>query len=111
MRRWEISNIPNEGVDLDSVNVVKLLESLLDLSLVGLDVDNEDEGVVLLDLLHGRLSVERVNDDLVLIETGLMWDRLAWELWCTGELEGLWLVEGGAVADLADLLVVNLHVC
>lgn len=35
------------------------------------DIADEDEGVVLLHLLHGALSVERVDDDLVLIETGL----------------------------------------
>lgn len=34
--------IPDEGVDLDRVNVVELLERLLDLSLVGLRVDDED---------------------------------------------------------------------
>lgn len=62
--------------------------------LVGFDVHNEDESVVLLDLLHGRLGVERVNDDLVLIETWLMWDRLAWVFWRAGELKSLWLVEG-----------------
>jgi hypothetical protein len=103
-----LNNIPDEGVDLDGVNVVELLESLLDLSLVGLDVNNEDEGVVLLDLLHGALGVERVDDDLVLIETWLVWDALAWELWSTGELEGLWLVEGRRETDLADLLGVDL---
>jgi hypothetical protein len=41
-------SVPDEGVDLDGVNVVELLQGNLDLSLVGLDVDNEDEGVLLL---------------------------------------------------------------
>ena len=58
---------PDEGVDLNGVNVIELLEGLLDLGLVGLGVDNEDKGVVLLNLLHGTLSVQRVNDDLVLV--------------------------------------------
>jgi hypothetical protein len=40
----------DEGVDLDAVDVVLLLESGSDLALVGLDVADEDEGVVLLDL-------------------------------------------------------------
>jgi hypothetical protein len=100
--------IPDEGVDLDGIDVVELLQRLLDLSLVGLDIDDEDEGVVLLNLLHGALGVERVNDDLVLIETRLRRNGLSEILWVAGELEGLRLVEGRRGADLADLLGVNL---
>lgn len=40
----------DEGVDFDAFNVVLLLKSGSDLALVGLDIDDEDEGVVLLDL-------------------------------------------------------------
>jgi hypothetical protein len=98
----------DQGVDLDGVDVVELLESLLDLTLVGLDVDDEDEGVVLLDLLHGALGVERVDDDLVLIEARSVWDALAWVLWRAGQDQGLWAVEGRGEADLAGLLGVNL---
>lgn len=43
----------DEGVDLDGVDLVQLLDGVLNLSLVRLDVDDEDEGVVLLDLLLG----------------------------------------------------------
>jgi len=78
------------------------------LSLVGLDVDNEDEGVVLFDLLHGALGVERVDDNLVLIETGKMGNRLSEVFGSTGELKGLRSVERNRVSDLADLLGVDL---
>lgn len=71
------SHIPDQCVDLDGVNVVQLLESLLDLALVGLDVDDENQRVVLLDLLHRTLRVQRVQDDLVCVETRLVRDRLA----------------------------------
>jgi hypothetical protein len=101
-------DIPDEGIDLDGVNIVKLLESLLDLALVGLDVDNEDEGVVLLNLLHRALGVERVDDDLVLIETRSVGDALAWVLWRAREDEGLWAVEGRRKTDLAGLVSVHL---
>lgn len=94
----------DQGVDLEAVNVVKLLEGKLDLSLVGLDVNDEDEGVVLLHLLHGALSVERVDDNLVLIETRLVGDRSTRVLGSTAGDQGLGAVEGGAVASL-DLLV------
>lgn len=104
-------NIPDEGVDLDGVDVIELLQGLLDLSLVGQSVDDEDEGVVLLDLLHGALGVERVDDDLVSIKDGLADDRLAGVLGLAGQLEGLGLVEGRRETDLADLVGVDLSLC
>jgi hypothetical protein len=79
----------DEGVDLDAADVVLLLERSGDLALVGLDVDDEDEGVVLLDLLHGRLGVERVDEDLGGIHARLMGNRLAGVLARTRQLEGL----------------------
>jgi len=94
----------NESVDLDSVNVVKLLQSSLDLSLVCLDIDDENKSVVLLNLLHCRLCVERVNDDFVRIQAGLMWNRLAGILGRSRNLNGLRLVEGRGVPDFARLL-------
>lgn len=101
-------NIPDQGVDLDGVDVIELLEGSLDLGLVGLDVDNEDEGVVLLDLLHGTLSVERVDDDLVLIKAGLVLNGLAEVLGVPGKSEGLRAAEGGRGSDLGLLVGVNL---
>lgn len=67
----------DERVNLDGGDIVLLLESGGDLALVGLDVDDEDQGVVLLNLLHGRLGVKRVDEDLASIEAGLVRDRLA----------------------------------
>jgi hypothetical protein len=102
-------DIPDKGVDLDGINVIELLQCLLDLSLVGLDIDDENESVVLLNLLHGALGVERVDYDFVLIKTRLVRNRLAWVLWRARELKGLGLVECGGEADLADLVGVNLY--
>ena len=51
--------VPNQGVDLDRLNVIQFLHGVLNLSLVRLEVCDEDEGVVLLDLLHRGLSVQR----------------------------------------------------
>ena len=103
------SAVPDQGVDLDAVNVVLLLEGVLDLPLVGPGSDDEDKGVVLLDLLHGGLGVERVEEDLVLVDgEALRWDRLAGVLWRARQLESLWAVEGGREPDLADLVRVDL---
>lgn len=101
-------NIPNQGVDLDSVHVVKLLQSLLDLSLVRLDIHDKHQGVVLLDLLHRALGVQRVNDNLVVVETGLMRDGFAGVFWRPRKLEGLGSVEGGRRANLANFVGVGL---
>lgn len=102
-------NIPDQGVDLDGVDVVKLLEGKLDLSLVGLNIDDEDEGVVLLHLLHGALGVEGVDNDLVLIEARQRGDRLAGVLGSTGKDQSLGAVERAAGADLALLVGVSLY--
>lgn len=39
-------------VDLITFNLVKLLNSSLDLAFVGLDVNNENKGIAILDKLH-----------------------------------------------------------
>ena len=101
-------DIPDKGVDLDRVNIIELLQRLLDLSLVCLDIDDENQGVVLLNLLHGTLGVERVDDDLVLIEARLMRNGLSWIFGSTGELESLGSVESCRKTDFADLVRVRL---
>jgi hypothetical protein len=112
--RWLVvgareKHIPDQSVDLLGVNVVQLLQGTLDLGLVGLDVDDEDESVVLLNLLHGRLGVERVDNDLVLVQAGLVGDGLAVVLGSTRQLESLGAVEGGRQSDLAGLVGVALQ--
>lgn len=59
------------------------------MALVGLDVADEDKGVVLLNLLHGRLGVERVDEDLLSVHARRMGDRLARVLAGAGQFEGL----------------------
>ncbi len=93
----------DQGVDLGSRNVVKLLESTLDLALVSGTVNDEDESVVLLDLLHGRLGVERVEDGAESIHARSVGDSLAGVLGRLGKVEGLGATESGVGADLADL--------
>ncbi|CAN7981733.1 unnamed protein product [Ixodes pacificus] len=61
---------PDERVDFGHIDVIQLLHSRLDLVLVGPQVDDEHQRVVILDLLHRRLRCQRVLDDGELIETG-----------------------------------------
>jgi hypothetical protein len=92
------------------------------------DIADEDKSVVLLHLLHGTLSVERVNDDLVLIETGLASNGVTGVLGLTSSDQGcssvslqlsnrgfgthtLRAMEGGAEASLDLLVGVGLFTC
>ena len=100
--------VPYESVDLDSLDIVQLLQSLLDLSLVCLDIHNEDQRVVLLDFFHRTFRIQWVNDDLVVVESGLMRNRFSWVFWRSGEDEGLRSVEGSGEADFAGFVCVHL---
>lgn len=51
-------NSPDESVDLRSLDIVQLLNGILDLTLVRLDINDEHQGVVLLNLLHRGLGVQ-----------------------------------------------------
>lgn len=85
---------------LRDVDIIQLLDSRLDLMLVCLDVTDEDEGVVILDLLHGRLGGERVLDDVVGVHLVPARCGLPGVLGSTGRAEGLGAVELDAGADL-----------
>ena len=61
--------LPDESVDPGHVDVVQLLDGRLDLVLVRLEVDQEDQGVVVFDLLHRRLSGQGMLDDVVSVHS------------------------------------------
>ena len=83
----------DEGVDLGSLHIVELLDRVLDLTLVGLDVNDEHQRVVLFDLLHCGFRVQGRNNRPELIHTGCMRDRLAGVLGVTSKAESLGAVE------------------
>jgi len=62
----------DEGVDFLDVDFVDFFASSLDHFLVGLLVDDEDEGVVVLDVLDGGLRAQGVLDHGELIEGVLL---------------------------------------
>ena len=67
---------------------------------VSFDVAYEDKGVVVLNLLHGRLSGQGVLDDVVGIHAVPAWGGLARVLRSSGRPEGLWPVELHTSSDL-----------
>ena len=80
---------------------------MLDLRLVGSQVNDEDQRVVVLNLLHGALRGEWVLDDGVLVQSGPTRDALARVLGPPPALEGLGTVEVDRGADLRLELRVN----
>lgn len=104
-------NSPNESVDFRSLHIPELLHRVLDLTLVRLDVNKENERVVLLDLLHRGLGVQRGHNCPVLIHARHMRDALARVAGSTGEAEGLRAVEGNGVADLARAVRISALEC
>lgn len=94
----------DKSVHTLSIDLVKLLNSVLDLSLVGLDVNNENKGVGVLNELHGRLSGERELDNRELVKEVLLWGRLLVVLWCGWKVNSLSTVEVGLGVDASSLL-------
>jgi hypothetical protein len=100
--RLRCHDSPDQSPDLEGLDVVQLLDGLLDLPLVALQVDDEHQRVVLLNLLHGGLSVQGVLDGPELVHPGQVVDRLSRVPGGTGESEGLGSVERDRGSDLAD---------
>lgn len=95
----------DERVHLGSVDVVDLLQRLLNLALVGLAVNNEDKSVHLLNLLHGALSVQREQENLVSVSARRMRGTLARVFRVARKTESLRAVERGRGVHLAHTLL------
>jgi hypothetical protein len=90
----------DEGSDLGGGDLVHLLDGVDDLVLVGQNVDDEDQGVVVLDSLHGGLSGEWMSEDTVLIQLSSAGSRSARILRLAGQTESLWTLEVDRGVDL-----------
>jgi len=53
------AGVPDQSVDLCSLDIVQLFHSVFDLTLVGLDVNDEHQCVVFFNLFHGWFRVQR----------------------------------------------------
>lgn len=69
--------IPNKSVDFGHVDVIELLHGLLNLWLVGSEVYNKHQCIVVFDLLHCTLGGQRVFDDVILVQPGSTGNALA----------------------------------
>lgn len=91
----------DECVNFCGLDVPKFLHSICDLPLVCTDVNEENESVVFLDLLHGGLCVEGGGDDAELIHAGGMGDGTTLVLGVAFEAESAGAMEGDRCACLA----------
>jgi hypothetical protein len=94
----------NKSVDLFALNVVKIPYCCLDLTLVGLNVNNKYKCVAVFDELHGRLSCEWVLDDGVLVQSILLGGALSLVLGLAVKLQSFWAVEMNPSVDTGPLL-------
>jgi hypothetical protein len=95
--------LPDQSINLGNLDVIQLLDSILDLSLVSQKIDYENKGIVVFDLFHSRFGSQWRFDDAVLVHFVAGWHGLASILWSTSQLKGLWLVEVHLGADLHGL--------
>ena len=94
--------LPDQGVDFDDLDFVQLLDSRLDLVLVALDIDDEDQGVVVFNLLHSTLSGVGVLDDVVSVQVGPLGGGLPGVLGVAGLTEGPGTLELNGGPHLLD---------
>ena len=107
-KRISESDIPHKRINLDDVYIIQRLQRRLDLSLIRLDIHYEHKRIVLLDLLHCALCIERVDKDRMVVEPRFMRNRFARVFRIPRLFEGLWSVKGGCEADFSSLLGVDL---
>ena len=60
--------IPDQGIHFLGLNIIHLFNSILYLLLVGTNVNNENQSVVVFNFLHCRLSGERIFENLILVK-------------------------------------------
>lgn len=97
----------DQSVNVLNVDFVQFLNSSLDLVLVGLDGNLQNQGVTVLNLLDGGLRGNWRLDDLVSVQSVVVWNRLSGVSWGSSQLQGLWQSEGGRGSDLNNLLRVS----
>lgn len=83
----------DECVDLFAFDIVQLLNSSLDLTLVGLNVNNKDERVAILNQFHAGFGRQRVLDDGVFVDRALLWYNGAHIFGFAGVLQSFGLVK------------------
>lgn len=79
------------------------------MNLVGTDVTDKDQCIMIFNLTHSALSVQGELDDGIgvhLIST--LGDSVTFILWLTGKTKGLWATEGARGANLTGYLVSSL---
>jgi len=93
----------DECIDLFAFNIVKLLNGSLDLTFVGLDVNDEDQSVAVFNQFHTGLRRQRVLDDGIFIDRVLLWYTGASVFGLAGVLQSFGLVKVHSSMDAGAL--------
>jgi len=97
--------LPDQGVNFLGLDVIHFLHCILDLLLVCSKVNNENQSVVVLNLLHCRLSGKWVLQDLIMVKLVPGWHTDARILRTPVLLQSLRPVESHRSSDLLRLLL------
>ncbi len=85
----------DQGVYAGSINIIQSLNGILDVLLVGTDINNKHQRVVLFDFTHGAFSGQWEFDDAEFVHTRIFWDGFPRIFGSAGFLQGFWETEGG----------------
>ena len=96
---------PDQGVHFLGLDVIHFLHCILDLLLVSTQVNNENQSVVVFNLLHCRLSCERVFQNLIVIKLIPCWSTNTRIFGVPILFQSLWAMESDRCSDLFGLLL------
>ena len=95
--------VPDEGIYSLGLDAVQCLHSGFNLTLIGLNINNEHKGVVIFNLLHGRLGGQGELEDLVVIHLSSAGGRLVDNLGVSSQLQSLGFIEVHLGVDTGSL--------
>ncbi|MFS7994441.1 hypothetical protein Hanom_Chr12g01106101 [Helianthus anomalus] len=96
--------IPDQSIDFLGLDIIHLLHCSFDLLLVGPDVNNENQSVVVFNLLHCRFCGQRVLENLIVVKLISWWRTDTRVLRVSVSLQCPRTMKGNLGADLLGLL-------
>lgn len=94
----------NESVYFLAFNFVKILNGRLDLTFVGLNIDDENQCVAVFNQLHRRFCCQRILDNTELVNSALLRDAGSCILGLSRVLKGFGFVEVNFGVNTSSLL-------
>lgn len=99
-----VTKLPDQGIDFLGLNVIHFLHSSFDLLLVSTNVNNENQSVVVLNLLHSRFCSQWILENLIMVQFVSWWGTDSWILRVPICLQSSWTMECNFCSDLLSFL-------